>query len=309
MWRPWSSFLESLGRLRLSLFTFRRRVRVGDPQATDAQGLFGWRDYLAPERLFDVWGPHPQSPWVPFHCVPLFAALDRIKTNEIGPSRTNGNGAAGPSPLPLQARPGASAPGWLTPDTLTILDLPGPRSVEAAAWLIGSAKAQPVCTFDNWPNVKGVIRAEDTLAELLRWATTVAQDRPLLAPASPPLWICDNERLGRREPSSGQFDNRYYLDDSVLPGPVVLRMAGITRIVYVHMGATDLPLLDLEGYFSDLLRGGFSILHVDLLKADAEALPLSAPASPRKFRRTGYRRSAAGGFGTEVPEPSSGSSG
>jgi hypothetical protein len=314
MWRPWSRALELLGRIRFPRFPWRRAMGVGDPRAPDARGGHGWRGYLGAERLYDVWGPHPHGPWVPFHCVPLFAALDRLQTGQVGPTRPpeareDGGGAPGALALPILARPGAPPPRWLTGDTWTILDLPGPAAVEAAAWLVTSADCQPVCTFDNWPHPRGVLRAEQTLAELLRWATTVAEARPRLRPESPPLWVCDSERLGSRRASPGQFDNRYYLDDSILPGPATLRRAGVARVVYVTMGGESVPLLDLEGYFAELLAAGLPLLHAELEHPDLEPRPFAAPKKPRRVNTSSYRRSSAGGFGTEVPEPSSGSSG
>jgi len=304
----WSRALELLGRLRLRLGV-RKKLRVGHPGAPDAQGGRGWRQYLSAERLYDVWGPVPESPWVPFHCVPLFAALDRLTESEVGPAVPPNEQSSGepsvPPPLPPHARPGAPAPAWLTPDTWTFLDLPGPRAVEAGAWLVAAGGCQPVCTFDNWPHPDGVLKAEDILAELLRWATTVADARPRLTVASPPLWICDSGRLGMRSGQPGDFDNRYYLDDSILPGPSLLMRAGVGRVIYVTLDNPDPPVLDLEGYFSELLSASIPVLHVDLSAAEQEPLSLAALVSPQRPPRSGFRRSAAGGFGTEVPEPGS----
>jgi hypothetical protein len=306
MWRPWSKALEILGRLRFPI-SWRRSLRVGDPDAPDARGTTAWRGYLGSERLFDVWGPHPESPWVPFHCVPLFAALDSLTSRNVGPTPE-----AAPRDerlLPPSARPGAAAPRWAKGGTWIIVDLPGPACVTAGAWLVGSAGCQPVCTFDNWPHAKGVLRSELVLAELLYWASTVSEERAHLRPDSPPVWICDAERLGGRPGQPGEFDNRYYLDDSILPGPMLLRRAGVSRVVYVTSGLAEIPVLDLEGYFADLLSAGIPVLHVDLSTPDAEPLPLSMPRKRRKMSRKGYRRSGAGGFGSEVPQPSEGGGG
>ncbi|HXV85118.1 MAG TPA: hypothetical protein VD793_00385, partial [Gemmatimonadales bacterium] len=102
----WSRALELLGRIRLG-FSIRRKLTVGHPGAPDAQGGRGWRNYLSAERLFDVWGPVPGSPWVPFHCVPLFAALDRLELDTVGPTRPD----EPDQPGPLQpALPAAAAP-------------------------------------------------------------------------------------------------------------------------------------------------------------------------------------------------------
>ena len=315
MWRRWSAPLEALGSLRLPRLLpgslFRQTLAVGDPNAMDARGGNQWRTYLSPVVLFDTWGPHPAGPWVPYHCVPLFAALDRLRADAIGPAPPPGSPArpAAAPELPASARPGAPAPAWLTASTWTILDLPGPRSVEAAAWLIGATGCQPVCTFDNWPHDKGVLRPEHTLAELLRWASTVAEVRTELRPEAPPHWICDRERLGERPGRPSEFDNRYYLDDSILPGPGVLARNGIERVVYVVPEASDDPLADLEAYLAELLLAGIAVLRLALDSEGARPQPLASPPVPRRPPRVGFRRSSAGGFGTHVPAPSSGSSG
>jgi hypothetical protein len=340
MWRPWSKGLELLGRIRLRApFRWRRTLRVGDPNAPDAMASTGWREYLDAERLYDVWGPHPESAWSAFHCVPLFAALDSLRHAEIGPARLPEPGdpkawpgefiqtvepmappADSPAPqdpfaprppelvaLPPGARQGAPPPPWLTRDTWTILDLPGPRAVEAAVWLVEAAGCQPVCTFDNWPHPKGVLKAEHVLAELLRWATTMAVARRSLDPSAPPVWICDSERLGRLKPRPGDFDNRYYLDDSILPGVDLLRRAGLRRAIYVTAVEKE-PLVDLDGYFRDLIAAGFGVLQVTLSDPALEPSPLRLPAVPR-MPPSDFRRSGAGGFGQDVPHPSSGGGG
>lgn len=315
MSRRWSELLEWLGRLGppgiLPARWLRRTVAVGDPASPDALGGNGWRAYLDAARLFDVWGPHPEGPWGPYHSVPLFAALDRAKRESVGPAAPPGSPRrpTAPPELPPHARPGAPAPAWLTPTTWTILDLPGARSVEAAAWLVGATGAQPVSTFDNWPHERGVLKPELALAELLRWATTVAEARASITPDAPPVWICERERLGERPGRPLEFDNRYFLDDSVLPGPGVLRRHGLERVVYVVPTAADEPIADVVDYFGELLVAGIPVFRVGLDVADAPLMPFASPRGARPLVRASYRRSAVGGFGTLVPEPSSGGSG
>lgn len=309
MWRPWFKLLEALGRIRLKI-GFKRDLRVGSPREVDAQGGMGWRAFRSAEELYRVWGPAPGSPWEPFHCLPLFAAVDRIPRERLGPTALGPlAGKADLAPVPAHARPGAPRPEWLDDGTWTILDLPGRSSVIAAVWLVGSGPCQPVCTFDNWPHPKGILHPQEVLAELLRWATTVADLRSGLRPESPPVWICDSDRLGRRKGVPGEFDNRYFLDDSILPGPALLRGAGIHKVVYVTHNARTVPVEDLEGSLSDLLRSGMEVLHVELTNPDDEPRPLASLRTKKRPKQTGFRRSAAGGFGTTVPEPSSGGGG
>jgi len=340
MWQRWSRFLEALGGIRIPV-QLSGAKQAGDPSAPDAAGGRGWAAYARTEALFQVWGPLEGGPWEPYHCVPLFAALDRMDRKQIGPTplrmveedanrlarAAEGGATAGPQftggslVLPAHARPGAPAPAWLEPGTLCVLDLPGRAAVEAAAWLVTAAEAQPVCTFDHWPHPRGLLPAELVLAELLRWAATLATARGRIASDAPPVWVCDSTRLGTRKGSPGEFDNRYYLDDSILPTPQVLARAGITRVVYLGWSGGEngadapalgggIPLADLVEWFTDVLGAGLEILHAPVADPELRPRPFQGPSRRPRFSTKGYRRSAAGGFGTEIPEPSSsGSSG
>jgi hypothetical protein len=309
MWRPWSVLLESLGRLRFRL-PRQPTLVVGAPGAPDARGGSGWEAFAAPEALFAVWGPLEGSPWEPYHCIPLFAALEQVARSQLGPTDPNviaaeRAGEGGGFVLPEHARPGAPTPPWIDRGTWVMIDLPGRSTVEAATWLVSAGAVQPVCTFDHWPHPKGVLKADRILAELLRFASTIATARGRISGSAPPLWICDAERLGTRSGTPGEFDNRYYLDDSILPGPNVLRAAGIRRVVHVSSRTGAGPLPDLERYFADLRLAGLEVLHVDVEDPGLEPRPSSVPAVPRSVSKWDFRRSSAGGFGTEVPEPSS----
>jgi hypothetical protein len=300
MWRLWSKLLELLGGFSLPLPHTRRRLQVGSPAAVDAMGSHAWRRFATPEPLFAVWGPLPGSPWEPYHCVPLFASLERIAPEGVGPPPEE-EPIAEP---PTHARPGALPPPWAAADTWVVADLPGPLLVPAAVWLV-IAGYQPVCTFDNWPHPNGVLRPERILAQLLYWAPMVEGYRQQLAAGAPPLWLCDRERLGERVGRPGDFDNRYFLDDSLLPGVSVLRQAGIQRVVYLTAASGDLTLSDLSPYFTRLEQAGISAHHALLADPALELHPL--PAARRiPLDESSFRRSAAGGFGTTVPQPSEG---
>jgi len=340
MWQQWSRFLELLGRIRVPVSLSSARG-CGDATANDAEGGRGWMAYARTEALFQVWGPLEGSPWEPYHCVPLFASVDRMDRRLVGPTPSReveedaarlkeagasggtGAGAAAGAAflLPAHARPGAPAPSWLESGTLCVVDLPGRSTVEAAAWLVTAASAQPVCTFDHWPHAKGLLPAERIVAELLRWATTMTMARGRIPLDAPPLWICDAMRLGTRTGKPGDFDNRYYLDDSILPTPRVLHGAGIHRVIYLGLDGGEsgpdapaqgsaIPLADLVDWFTELLAGGIEILHVPVSDPELRPRTFQGPTRRPRFSTKGYRRSAAGGFGTEIPEPSSsGSSG
>lgn len=314
MWRPLSLAFELLGRLRLRLDIFSRSdLRIGDANAPDAKGGYEWRKFTSGETLYDVWGPLADSAWAPFHCIPLFAALDRAPSDSVGPSaplrESEVNGKTVQTVVvPPHATPGAPAPVWIAADALTVVDLPGRWSVAVAAWLLTAYPCQPVCTFNNWPNPEGLLRPELILAELLRWASTIADARRTLTRHSPPLWICDSNRLGSRRGNPGEFDNRYFLEDAILAGPALLKEAGIRRVVYVTLDPAQAPVIDLDGYFFDLEAAGIPVRIVDLMDP-ALTVREWIPRPQRKFVATGFQRSSAGGFGTTIPQPSSGGGG
>jgi hypothetical protein len=298
LWLKLLKLLEAIGRIRLPLSWKKQVVAVGDPDAPDAMGGAGWQEYRSGEKLFDVWGPVPGSAWDSFHCATLFAALDYA----AHPLRI------GPAAVSTHLTPESPPPAWAADDVWAIVDLPGPVSVATAAWLCASAGFQPVCTFDNWPNPAGLVHPERTLAALLRYATLMEQARRPLRPESPPLWICDRDRLGSRPGRPKEFDNRYFLDDSLLPGPELLKAAGIRQVVYFVLERNQPELADLSSYFAMLQTQGFTLLRA-ALEDEESLLRRPEPFEPqrRQFRATGFFRSTAGGFGAPIPEPSSSS--
>lgn len=308
MWEPLWKMLDALGRLRLTLGPAKVPVQVGGAGSTDARGGMDWQRYRTAEALYDVWGPVPGSRWEPYHCVPLFAALDVLRTGEAWPTaveeaerietRMHLDRAVFGEPL------GAN---WAAEGVWVILDVPGQEAVTLASrFVLGGY--QPVCTFDHWPHAAGLLKPERILAQLLRFAPLLADARSRLSPQAPPLWICDRERLGTRRGRPREFDNRYYLDDSLLPGTAALRENGIRQLICVVPETTDNPIEDLAAYFAALRKEGFSQIHCVAL-SDPELRPFSfsEPVPTRRFKKAGYQRSAAGGFGRLIPEESSSS--
>jgi hypothetical protein len=306
MWPPLLKLFEALGRFRLPLGPTKVSVQVGAPGAVDVLGGFDWQDYRAAEALFTVWGPARESIWEPYHCVPLFAALDTIKAGEAWP--TPANEAASFETPPHLGGDRALEPlgqAWAEAGVWMIVDLPGAVSVPLATRFI-LAGYQPVCTFDHWPHPAGLLKPEYVLAQLLRFAPVVAQARETLRPENPPLWICDRDRLGHRPGRPQEFDNRYFLDDSLLPGPETLRRAGVQHIVCLVPDKHDSPIEDLHAYFRDLRQQGFHDIHTAALNdPEWQLFELAAAPSSLRFAASGFQRSAAGGFGRLIPEPSS----
>ncbi len=306
MWQPLSNLLNLIGRTRFIFRPSRVGLTIGNPNERDAMDSTYWKQYTGTEELFQVWGPVSGGPWEPYHCVPLFASLQTIAPERIGPTAPSmvkdleGNGHLGGelANQPLGKR-------WVEQKSWVILDLPGAKSVAAAVRLIAGG-FQPVCTFDNWPHPAGLIRPEYVLAQLLRYAAHVSDLRKYLTPQSPPVWICDRNRLGTRQANIKEFDNRYYLDDSILPSADTLRKNGVEQIICVVPGIGDKPREDLCAYFRDLRKDNFhQVFGVAFQDPDLQEFRFPEDVFSIAFKQSGFRRSDAGGFGMLIPEPSS----
>jgi hypothetical protein len=297
-----NSLLKLLARIRLPLwFGGRVELSVGETEALDAAGSLAWREFLTAERLCEAWSPAAGSLWEAYHCPTLFAALDQIPTAKVG---------VAPEPwIPEWLRTEVPAPSWLDAQTWLILDGPPLTSISLAAHLCAQQVCQPVCTFDNWPHPAGLLKTEVALAGLIRYVPLMAQARPRWHKGLPPVWICDNGRLGTRPGKPRDFDNRYYLDDSILPGIELLRQHQLQRVVYATLRVQDSPIADIVGYLHGLQKQGLPVLRMGLDSRETwEAGPVPAgELSPPAFSTQGFFRSTSGGFGSPIPEPSSSS--
>jgi hypothetical protein len=92
--RLWK-MLDALGRLRFPFGPPKAAVTVGRPGATDARGGFDWQRYRTAEALYEVWGPVPGSRWEPYHCVPLFAAVETLRSGEVWPTAPEESSSSG----------------------------------------------------------------------------------------------------------------------------------------------------------------------------------------------------------------------
>lgn len=293
MWSPLSKLIEALGRWRLPWRRRRQSLQVGDRRSPDYLGGTRWQVFLSPRELATAWGPREQGPWWPFHCLTLFASLDYLQRDGVGPLDLD--------PLPVAK---LRMPQWLDARTLVFVDLKGPLSVAAGAALAVRG-CDIVCTFNNWPYPKSMIASEHTLAALLRYASWLREERRGPEAPAPVAWLCDNERLGTRKGNPGEFDNRYYIEESALPGPNYLRERGIERIVYLSPDGVTV-LADLAEHLHEYRQKGFDVAGASL-SADGEfSALLGLDLGAARFNKLGYMLAAGGGFGATVPHPSSG---
>lgn len=272
------------------------------------------RDYERYDVLFHLYGPLAESPWVPYHCPTLFASIDKCA---IRP------GSRRPSEAYQEAREETGAWQWLDRGTMVIVDVPGATTIEVGALLMKEVGVQFVSTFDHWasaPDDAGatrVIDARQIIDAMYSVAPDIHERRSELSPDAPPVWLCDSRRLGKGKtsPSPGEFDNRYYIDNSILPGIDSLRSGGIRRVVYLSEAMGSGPLGDLDAppdvasFVADVFDAGLTVEQVALGHKGSWTNPV--PVQQRPFETDlpvrGFSRSDMGGFGKVIPEPSEGS--
>jgi len=195
---------------------------------------------------------------------------------------------------------------------MLLLDFPGPMAIHAGYSFAYRGGFQPVCTFDNWPNRHGVLKAEDIISAMLYYAPYVEDIHKVYTATCPPMWLCDFSRNGRGKPLPSQYDNRYALEDRLLPGPRLLADNGIDSIVYLTEEAPRLASWDVIPWLRNVASKGIKV-HLATLadeKRYHNPMPIRAGDSKTVILKSNREarklmRSSAGGFGGFVPEPSS----
>ncbi len=319
----WSKFLEQIGA------PMRTAPRLTNVFAAGVirEGL--WHEFRAYDRLFRLFGPSRRSPWFPFHCPTLFAAIDRLN---LSPQLIE------LAPEVLAERP-PEAWSWLTPGTLTIVELDGGLAAQIGGKLVAESPsgAQLVSTFDHWPRanpqrasrISGVqnlpalpwppqnvftgvaIDSMDVIHSMVSLAPEIYRRLSNgIDPDAPPIWLCDRRRVRTVKPGPGDYDNRYFIDDSLLPTPLVLRQHGIAGLVYFGPDADAVPSDDLTVWLNQCQRAGMALRRVALddVRTWVTPLPMAAPAERRLAGRK-FPKSQIGGFGRKIPEPQEGSGG
>ncbi|MGF1575894.1 MAG: hypothetical protein ACFCU9_08120 [Cyanophyceae cyanobacterium] len=206
--------------------------------------------------------------------------------------------------------PSVGADGFNT--TALVIDLPGAESLS-----VGLALAKrgycPVPTYngchgpgevvDTLPLLRGMAAASSWLGSLM------------LSPQAPPAFLLDSRRNGGSMLVStpGSFDNRWLIFPEDLPSANFLLQLGIQRVIVVQSDSQTVA----EDLTHALLRwqgSGVTVTGQMLNPVSSFGLNLRVPRwfralGHRAAAMMGFRKSAAGGFGSIVPEPSSSSSG
>jgi hypothetical protein len=310
MWQPLLKILDWVGRVDIAVAHQTPRVQAGNVNNPSIEGGTAWKKYLGTEVLWQTWGPAAGSPWEPFHCVTLFAAIDAARRNRKDDPAF---APCGEPPWHHLLQYEEPLPAWAeSQSVMLMLDFPGPMAVHAGYSFAYRGGFQPVCTFDNWPNRFGVLRPEDIISAMLYYAPYMDQIHQSHTARSLPMWLCDFNRNGRSKPGPSQYDNRYALEDRLLPGPQLLLANGIDSVVYLTEEAPRIVSWDVIPWLRNLAGKGITVYLATLAdeKLYRDPTPIRMEDSSKVILKSNQQarslmRSSAGGFGAMIPEPSS----
>ena len=261
--------------------------------------------------LYEMWAP-PGAPWSAWAKPVLFVD----GWNAQIAAAVQGLFPGQPPPAPSTPAPSGIAPAsppdvsWAEGfDTAVIADLDGVASVELGVAL-SERGYQPVPVFNGCDGPSPVVEVASVKRALEAAATRLAG---AARPDARPAFLLDARRRGENaRVAPGMFDNRWLVFAQDFPSANLLLSRGIRRAVVCS--STGRIADDLAQVLLRWQEAGIGIL----VKDAAPGAPVSTVIPrPRFFRSLlrrffaamRYRRNAAGGFGSAVPEPSSGGSG
>ncbi|MBA4147277.1 MAG: hypothetical protein H0X66_04115 [Verrucomicrobia bacterium] len=200
--------------------------------------------------------------------------------------------------------------------TAIVIDLPGDLSVRT-----GIALAQdgyrPVPLFNSASGMRKhglaltLVDVSFTQKMLMAGAERLLETH--LPPNAPPAFLLDSNRAGAISPTPGKFDNRSVVFPQDFPSANFLLSHGIRRVLLFQRGGMHRPASDLAHVLLRWQDAKIELFSYDRDRSVSMAEPLKViPPSnfkmlwQRAIAMIGLRRSSAGGFGSVIPEPSSG---
>ena len=241
-----------------------------DTVTTDSLAGEGWRKYLDAKELHRAWAPPASSLWRPYYKPTLIAAVSVVQSAAM-PVKND-------SILRHESEANRFGKSVTLKGAAVFVDLPGEQSVAWGAAL-RPAGVQPIVTFNNWPHQFGLLRLERPLGALIYYADAMAQSAAV--DTRIPAFLLERSRLGQKgsDPSSSDFDNRFFHPSTDFPSAAVLKNADINHIIYINPRGTapGSEEDDLNEYFSDLARQGFQFTYVKA--AEQYELAIVVPTS------------------------------
>lgn len=248
-------------------------------------------------ELFEVWAP-ADSVWSRWAKPVLFAERDRMPPIAPAPP------PAGPGEPALPSL-GLS----LDRHTAVVVDLPGADSVRTGLALAREG-FRPVPLFNCGVHPAALVDAGPVLRLLEEGAGEMSS--LAFSPDAPPAFLLDASRLSPSQPSApGKYDNRWMVFPQDFPSANFLKSRDIRRVLLLQKNAQ--PASDLAHVLLRWQEAGLELLTLDPAAGYApQPLRVEKPSgfrdlSYRALAILGLRRNSAGGFGSVIPQPSSGS--
>jgi len=253
---------------------------------------------MNPSELFDLWAP-PSAIWSRWAKPVLFAE------------------AGGGSPVSTNTDPPPILDLRAAPDLAVVLDLPSAAAVKAGL-VLAEAGFRPVPLFNGARGPTSLTIGGSALVDndpILSWLILGIEtlSRCQLPDEAPPAFLLDSRRQAPAfNASPGRFDNRWIIFPQDFPSANFLRSQGISRVLLIQTDALRPPQEDLTHVLRRWQEAGL-LVSVATPESAGNPQPLTV-ARPSRFRAlwyvalaiAGLRRNSAGGFGSIVPQPSSG---
>lgn len=248
-------------------------------------------------ELFDLWAP-PEVVWSRWAKPVLFAEMSAVPG--VDP-------AADPLPsLPLRANS----------NTAVIADLPGATSVKAGLALLERG-FRPVPLFNGNRGPLGSSFAATAILDndpILAWlhAGAAMLERRFLPFDAPPVFLLDSRRRTQVSLTPGRYDNRWVVFPQDFPSANFLKSQGITRAILLQSDPSLKPQEDLVHVLMRWQEGGIALTACGVEETSVpQPVVVQKPGHFRALYYTamalmGLRRNSAGGFGSIIPQPSSG---
>jgi hypothetical protein len=249
---------------------------------------------MTSEDCFAIWAPDGNV-WSDWAKPVLFASFGNMVRTD----------SAELPPLAIPAMP------EMWSDTAVVVDLSGADAVRAGLAL-AERGFRPVPLFNGTLGPNAVVDVEP-----LANALGLGANRLAALPVSPdarPAFLLDSRRVGWSAPDPGRYDNRWVVLPQDFPSATFLRSRGIRDVVLIQQ-ETRTPAADLTHVLLRWREGGLRLRGLTLAAGKLEDdLDVQQPSG---FKRAWYaatalfglRRSDVGGFGSTVPQQTSGRSG
>jgi hypothetical protein len=250
---------------------------------------------MTKQDAFDAWAPSLAT-WSPWAKPVLFSQMAASATGVIMAPNA-----------PADVSWGADS----NRATAMVVDLPGIQGVTLALSL-AEIGYRPVPLYNACPEPVGDTAIVDVRPIMIALATSASSLVGLNLPTdAPPAFLLDANRNPGAAALPGQFDNRSISLPTDFPSANLLLSRGIRRVILVQPLRTE-PQADLSHTLRRWQDAGLTIVAL-ATQEPASLQPMTIPR-PKAFRllwysllaKLGLQSNPLGGFGGQLPMPSSG---